>query len=115
MTSGTRDLPAAAPLAVTACSACRFRSLTGTASCPLCGHRVEHRLVAPEGTVWSQTLVHLPHGEHASGYRILYVDIDDGPRVLCRQPAADPAASIGDRVLLGQAGRGSFTVTEIHR
>lgn len=103
-------------LYITACTSCGFRSLTPVSSCPACGAAVEGRAVTPVGTVWSQTLVHLPFGDLTVGYRLVYVDIDDGPRLLCRQ-VVDPVppislAEIGDRVTVTPAGTG-FTLTEV--
>lgn len=112
MTGTPTDAPA--DLRITACTACGFRSLTPVSTCPACGAAVEDRTVAPAGTVWSQTLVHLPFGDLTVGYRLVYVDIDDGPRVLCRQVAdatARPVA-IGDRVAVTPVATG-FALTEV--
>lgn len=47
------------------------------------------------GTVWSTTTVRIPSGEYAADRVILYVDLDEGPRVLCE--SAGPVA-VGSRV-----------------
>lgn len=98
---------------ITVCTRCTFRSVTPVSTCPACGAAVENRAVAPVGTVWSRTLVHLPFGDLTVGYRLVYVDIDDGPRVLCRQmvDATSPAV-IGDRVTVAADDTG-FTLTEV--
>lgn len=99
----------------TACTQCSFRSLTPTAACPLCGGTVETRTLNPQGAVWSHTLVHLPHADMSQGYRLVYVDLDNGPRILCRQAPTDPAPTIGDRVAIRQAGQDHFTISEVTR
>ncbi|WP_120003742.1 Zn-ribbon domain-containing OB-fold protein [Nesterenkonia muleiensis] len=81
-----------------ACTACLFRSASWVSICPRCGAGVERRRLPCTGTVWSHTRVHLPFGEHSNGYRLSYVDLDDGPRVLCRTEAEYPEIIIGDRV-----------------
>src|SRR5690606_19496965 len=47
------------------------------------------------GTVWASTVVRIPNGEYAADRVIHYVDIDEGPRVLCESAA--PIA-VGTRV-----------------
>ncbi|MGP5928973.1 OB-fold domain-containing protein [Corynebacterium glyciniphilum] len=100
-------------LHITACTGCGFRSLTPVSTCPACGAAVEDRAISPVGTVWSQTLVHLPFGDLTVGYRLVYVDIDDGPRILCRQMVdATSPADISDRVTVAAADTG-FTLSEV--
>lgn len=56
----------------------------------------------PEGTVWSSTVVRIPVPGRAPPYALVYVDLDDGPRVLAHHDGAD-AAPIGARVRLLEA------------
>lgn len=83
---------------MTACIECTFRSATPAATCPLCGAATEQRSTQAIGTVWSHTLVHLPHATNTNGYRLVYVDLDDGPRILCQQAADVASVKVDDRV-----------------
>lgn len=83
-----------------ACTACGFRSTTRVASCPVCVAEVQERTFAPDGIVWSHTLVRLPHGERQPDYRLVYVDLDDGPRVLCHQQVTEPGVRVDSRVVI---------------
>ncbi|UKA52111.1 OB-fold domain-containing protein [Arthrobacter sp. FW305-123] len=95
---------------VTACSECKFRSATPAAACPLCGAAAEQRSTQAIGTVWSHTLVHLPHGTNTNGYRLVYVDLDDGPRILCQQAADAASVKVDDRVRISLGDDDIFTV-----
>lgn len=96
-----------------ACTQCRFRSATPVASCPLCSGSTELRSVEAIGTVWSHTLVHLPHGTRTHGYRLVYVDLDDGPRMLCQKAAEESPVKAGDRVLIGPGDDDIYIVKEV--
>jgi uncharacterized OB-fold protein len=98
---------------ITACTHCRFRSSTSAASCPLCGEATEQREVAAIGTVWSHTLVHLPHGTNTNGYRLVYVDLDDGPRILCQQGPEETPVNVDDRVLIGPGSEDTYLIKEV--
>lgn len=83
---------------VIACTFCPFRSASWVAQCPRCGAVVEQRQIQGTGSIWSHTWVHLPFREHRNGYRLVYVDLDDGPRVLCRTGTEHSETIIGHRV-----------------
>lgn len=50
--------------------------------CPDCGGEVIAAQFGPEGTVWSATVVRIPVPGRTPPYTLVYVDLDDGPRVL---------------------------------
>lgn len=47
------------------------------------------------GAVWSSTVARIPNGDYPAGRITHYVDLDDGPRVLCE---SDEPIGIGSRV-----------------
>jgi uncharacterized OB-fold protein len=100
-------------ITITACIQCRFRSPGPTATCPLCAEATERRPVQTTGTVWSHTLVHLPHGANTNGYRLVYVDLDDGPRVLCQKAADEPSVKVDDRVRISPGDDDIYVVKEV--
>ncbi len=97
---------------VLACTACGFRSVTDTSACPWCGEPTVRRTVAGAGVVWSHTLVHLPFEGYADGYRLVYVDLDDGARILAHQGPEAAAPRIGARVLVRPTGAGRYELEE---
>ena len=114
MTTTSKTTPTAVEtITITACSQCRFRSPGPTASCPLCGEATEQRSIKAFGTVWSHTFVHLPHGANTNGYRIVYVDLEDGPRILCQQAPEEAAIKVDDRVLIGPGSEETYLIKEV--
>ncbi len=78
--------------------------------CPDCGGEVTAAEFGPDGTVWSATVVRIQIPGRTPPYALVYVDLDDGPRVLAHHDGPD-AASIGARVrLLESAPEGDLRV-----
>lgn len=69
------------------CPACGFCAAPAIPRCPACRAATEPAGFAGAGVVWSSVVVHVDVGAVDPPYRLAYVDIDDGPRVLC---GADP-------------------------
>lgn len=96
----------------TACADCEFRSITEIPVCPRCGALTQKRSTAKTGTVWSHTLVHLPFEDWRDGYRLIYVDLDDGPRILADQRPVGPEPDIGARVTVCPTTSQRFAIGE---
>ncbi|MCW0212085.1 MAG: OB-fold domain-containing protein [Pseudonocardia sp.] len=87
------------------CRSCAEVSAFPWPACPACGGAVEPASFGPFGKVWSATVVRIPVPGRTPPYRLAYVDLDDGPRVLAHVQADGAAervvaASIGSRVRL---------------
>ncbi|MGP4111574.1 Zn-ribbon domain-containing OB-fold protein [Streptomyces sp. 4N509B] len=81
------------------CERCDNRAFPATDVCHVCGASgttALHR-IAPRGRVYSRTRIHAAPAEFPTPYRLAYVDLDDGPRVLGRLPEEDTPA-IGEAV-----------------
>jgi uncharacterized OB-fold protein len=99
------------------CTACAHPLAYRRPACPVCGGRVEAALFGPTGTVWSHTRVHIAVGDRVPPYDVVYVDLDDGPRILAHatNPAGAAELVIGATVeLRGRtpAGDPAVAVTE---
>ncbi|WP_293773062.1 OB-fold domain-containing protein [Sporichthya sp.] len=79
------------------CAACGEVAAFAWPRCPNCAGEVTPAEFGPEGTVWSATVVRIPIPGRTPPYALVYVDLDDGPRVLAH---GDEAPSIGGRVRL---------------
>ncbi|MEX2625254.1 MAG: OB-fold domain-containing protein [Ilumatobacteraceae bacterium] len=65
------------------CDACGYHLAASRPRCPVCkGSLFEHRY-GPEGTVWSATVLRAGVPDRDPPIGLAYVDLDDGPRVLC--------------------------------
>jgi uncharacterized OB-fold protein len=53
----------------------------------------------PEGQVWSSTVLRVPLPGRRPPYGLVYVDLDDGPRVLGHS-RAEATPAVGERVTL---------------
>ncbi|MCU1626481.1 MAG: hypothetical protein JWP64_1430 [Pseudonocardia sp.] len=82
------------------CRSCDEVSAFAWPACPACGGAVDPASFGPFGTVWSATVVRIPVPGRPPPYRLAYVDLDDGPRVLAHV-VTDPTA---DRVLPAPVG-----------
>ncbi len=87
------------------CRACGHSVAYRRPACPVCGAAVAEATFGPSGIVWSHTRVRIPVGERVPPYDLVYVDLQDGPRILAHGPAiedeqAAPAFAIGDVVEL---------------
>ena len=81
------------------CTACSYPVAFPRPACPACGDVLEPALLGPQGRVWSFTTVHIPVPGREPPYRLAYVDLDDGPRVLAHVRGPESLAA-GDRVRL---------------
>jgi len=83
------------------CSKGCVASASYFAKCPKCGAEAVAASFSDEGKVWSVTVLRIPNGDFPADRMILYVDLDEGPRVLCE---AGQLHSIGDRVRITELG-----------
>lgn len=76
--------PAGGGVAVagTRCRAGGHPSLEPVERCPACGAESREAVFATTGTVFSSTVLRIPVGDLQPPVPLLYVDLDDGPRVL---------------------------------
>lgn len=83
--------------------------------CPACGGDVAQAHFGPDGVVWSSTTVRIAVGDRLPPYRLAYVDLDDGPRVLAHiWPPDDPNPQVGARARIrGLNDDGDLTVEVI--
>jgi len=78
------------------CADCGHATARRVARCPRCASQHLNEDSWTEGTVWSTTLVHIPVGDRVPPYRLTYVDLADGPRVLAHQRhSGGPAPALG--------------------
>jgi uncharacterized protein len=80
-----------------------YATIAESFRCPRCFGEMHETAFAPAGTVWSFTTVLVPSPTRKPPYRIAYVDLDDGPRILC-DVALDAPLRIGARVHVGVDG-----------
>lgn len=66
----------------TRCRAAAHPSLEPVDRCPACGADSRETVFARTGTVFSSTVLRIPVGDLDPPVTLLYVDLDDGPRVL---------------------------------
>lgn len=84
------------------CQQCDYRLAVAGPWCPLCHGAIADTEFGPGGTVWSSTILRVTVGGHAPPRALAYVDIDDGPRVICEvADVPESAPAIGSRVTLG--------------
>lgn len=81
------------------CDVCTAAYAPAIGRCAACGARTTPAMFAPTGTIWSSTTVHVAVGDRQPPYRIGYVDLDGGPRLLVALPATS-LTGIGDRVVV---------------
>lgn len=94
------DGPAgAAVVRGTRCTACAHPSLEPVDRCPACHGPSRYTTFAGRGSVFSSTVLRIPVGEIDPPTTLVYVDLDDGPRVLGHAPG-DRVVPPGTRVRL---------------
>lgn len=77
--------------------------------CPLCAAGAIPAVFPGRGTVWSFTVARIPHGNFPADRAIAYVDLDQGPRVLCTSASVP---RIGDRVdIIGTDNEGTPVIS----
>lgn len=85
------------------CTECGYRLAATRPRCPLCRAPLADREYGPGGVVWAATVVRTGVSDRTPPLGLAYVDIDDGPRVLCHfgdGDAIDSAPSPGTAVRL---------------
>lgn len=83
-----------------ACSTCGLRTLSAAEKCPSCRGVLASATFGPGGIIWSSTVVRIPVPGRTPPYAVAYVDLDDGPRVLCHIDEATDRPPVGHRVRL---------------
>jgi uncharacterized OB-fold protein len=70
--------------------------------CPICHSSLCGQWYGPGGTVWASTVVRVPVGDYPPPRLVAYVDLDDGPRILCQVETDTGAVPVvpGTRVQL---------------
>ena len=92
------------------CSACGLKTVSAAGRCPSCGSALDTAQFGPDGSVWSSTVVRVPIPGRTPPYALAYVDLDDGPRVLCHLDS-DERPAVGSRVrLAGTTSAGDLLV-----
>lgn len=79
------------------CRSCGHALTRQLPRCPWCRGDVAAERFGPQGSVWAVTVLHVAAGDRDVPYRLAYVDLDDGPRVLVHLLQY---AAIGARVRL---------------
>lgn len=81
------------------CVACQHATVQIAHRCPVCGGELASVAFGPAGTVWSSTVVRIPIPGRVPPFRLAYVDLDDGPRILAHAPGSTAAPLVvGARV-----------------
>lgn len=94
------------------CTACGYPVAFARPRCPVCRGPVETERFGPEGVVWSATTVRIPVGHREPPYQLVYVDLQNGPRILAHVAGPngappDDLVQVGTRVrLCGQNDAG---------
>lgn len=102
------DGPDGPAVAGTRCLAGAHPSLDPVERCPVCGAASRTTVFARTGTVFSSTVLRIPVGDLEPPLALLYVDLDDGPRVL-GHTGGEALVAPGTRVeLRGVTGRGDL-------
>ena len=82
------------------CQACGLHTLSTVERCPDCRGALSPATFGPHGLVWSSTVVRVPVPGRTPPYPMSYVDLTDGPRVLCHLTGPAEAAPVGAAVQL---------------
>lgn len=77
------------------CTDCGYPVAFERPACPVCSGRVAEQRFGPGGTVFASTVVRIPVGDRIPPYALVYVDLDDGPRVLAATPSAPGSETTG--------------------
>ena len=97
------------------CQSCGLHTLSTAARCPDCRGDLAEATFGPAGVVWSSTVVRVPVPGRAPPYPMSYVDLVDGPRVLCHIAGPPRAAPVGASVRLAGATPEGDLMAEIVR
>ena len=96
--AGTSEHPR---LAGWRCSDCRHPLALPAPWCPPCRGRLVKEEFGPQGSVWSSTVLRVPLPGRPPPQALVYVDLDDGPRVLGHLDQHSARVAIGSRLMLG--------------
>lgn len=95
-----RDDAEAPTLDGSTCRSCGLHTLSTAERCPDCRGELNATSFGPHGLVWSSTVVRVPVPGRTPPYPMSYVDLVDGPRVLCHLTGPAEAAPVGAAVRL---------------
>lgn len=65
------------------CTKCGYRLAAERPRCPVCRGPIEAHEYGPGGVVWAATVLRAGVADRQPPFGLAYVDLDDGPRVLC--------------------------------
>jgi len=65
------------------CTKCGYRLASERPRCPVCRGPIEAHEYGPGGVVWAATVLRAGVPDRQPPLGLAYVDLDDGPRVLC--------------------------------
>ncbi|HWL43690.1 MAG TPA: OB-fold domain-containing protein [Ilumatobacter sp.] len=65
------------------CTGCGYRLASLRPRCPVCRAALEPAVYGPGGVVWAATVLRAGVPDRETPFGLAYVDLDDGPRVLC--------------------------------
>src|SRR5690606_18074336 len=65
------------------CARCGYRLASARPRCPVCRGPLESQDYGPAGVVWAATVLRAGVPDREPPFVLAYVDLDDGPRVLC--------------------------------
>jgi uncharacterized protein len=70
--------------------------------CPICHSSLSSQEYGPAGIVWASTVLRVAVGDYRPPRLVAYVDLDDGPRILCHLESDADAGTVapGTRVQL---------------
>ena len=95
------------------CPSCSWTTFGTVGRCAECGASLVAAEFGPGGTIWSSTVVRVPVPGRTPPYAVGYVDIDDGPRVLCHLGATDERPPVGARVAISGSTADGDVLVEV--
>ncbi len=110
-----RDDATAKTLDGATCRSCGLHTLSTAQRCPECRGELSPASFGPHGVVWSSTVVRVPVPGRTPPYPMSYVDLTDGPRVLCHLAGPAEAAPVGASVRLCGATAEGDLLAEVAR
>lgn len=94
-----------------ACTECGHPLPVAGPWCPRCQSDLEPREFGPGGRVWSSTVFRVPLQDRRPPWVLVWVDLDDGPRVLAHVDGPAERLPIGTRTeLIGVSATGDLLV-----
>lgn len=92
------------------CTRCGLATVSDGPGCPGCGSEQVECTFGPRGIVWSSTVVRVPIPGRTPPYVLAYVDLVDGPRVLCHLDGHTERTPVGTPVdLTGHNDHGDLS------